>query len=204
MNLLPLAATNMDAVIGVIAVIAWIVVQALSRKTGKPNQSPRPAVPPAGDSTNPQDELRKFFEDLEKGLSGKVEETGPKETVPPPLPIPGPSATMRPTSPRSFTQREQTAPAVPKVSVPVQSPPPQRSEPVAQGVLRRAPAPQAQRPSQIPRSRAAQAECPAVPAQYRQFVEQIRNPIALRQMVIASEVLARPVGFRDRLVSPFA
>lgn len=204
MSLLPIAATNMDAVIGVIAVIAWIIVQALSRKTEKPNQSPRPAVPPAGDSTNPQDELRKFFEDLEKGLSGKVEETGPKETVPPSLPVPSPAPTMRPTSPRSFTQRQQTAPARPKVSVPVQSPPPRRSEPVAQGVHRRAPTASPHGPTQIPRFRAAQAECPAVPAQYRQFVEQIRNPIALRQMVIASEVLARPVGFRDRLVSPFA
>jgi len=207
MNLLPLAVADMNAVIGVVAVIVWIVVQVLNKKAGGTNPPSRPMTPAAGDSTNPQDELKKFFSDLEQGLAGRggEEVDEEQEAAPPPppvhrrVPVPAPA-------PHAFPTRQQRPVLRPPVAVPVQtSVPRRRPEPVAQDVLRRPPAaPPPFDTRRLASLTADPSERHAVPAQYKEVVAQMRNPLALRQMVIASEILSRPVGFRDRPASPNA
>ena len=66
MNFLPIAASDMDVIIGIIALIGWIAAQVMGKMKGGDK-----TAPPPGDTaapTDPQDELRKFFEEMEKVL----------------------------------------------------------------------------------------------------------------------------------------
>lgn len=83
-----IAAANVDLVMAIVAVVGWIIAQSLNRKQKPPNRPP-PVPPPAGqgEPISPNEELRRFFEGLERGLTSRMEtaET-PGGGIPPPLP----------------------------------------------------------------------------------------------------------------------
>jgi hypothetical protein len=179
MGTLPLAAIDMDMVIGVIAVVGWIIAQILSKK-GK-SASPPPSIPSTGEHGQPlgtQDELRKFFQDLEKGLSGQAE-----RPMPPPPP---PPARDRP-HPRHARHSE-----MPRSRGTVQPPSPvSLAEPslvVMPEVLLPAPATEnAQRWTKN---------------QHKWSVG-FTHPDTLRQMIVATEVLGAPLALRKPRSIPF-
>ena len=77
MGFFTVAAVNMDLIIGIMAVVGWVIAQALGNKKN-PSPPSRPRPPPStgpGDMINPNDDLRKFFQDLERGLTGQGERT---------------------------------------------------------------------------------------------------------------------------------
>ena len=75
-------AADMDVIIGVIAVVGWILAQIFGKKKGDPSQQEE-SPPPTGTTLDPRDELRKFFEELEKSAK--------PQAPPPPLPLPAPT-----------------------------------------------------------------------------------------------------------------
>lgn len=83
---LQMFAIGADAVIGLIAMVVWIWLSVASkRKQPDRKTEPPPMMPAPGEARSPQDDLRKFFEELEKNLGG----AGPaqaEEQTPPPLP----------------------------------------------------------------------------------------------------------------------
>jgi hypothetical protein len=79
----PIAAANFDAVIGIIAVVVWLIMQGLSKR-GKANTPPPPPPSSGNGDQAPQDDLRRFFEELEKGLSRQAPAPTPPE-IPPPV-----------------------------------------------------------------------------------------------------------------------
>ncbi len=130
----PIAAANLDAVIGVIAVVVWLILQGLSKRGGA-NTPPTP--PPAsgdGDSSTPQDDLRRFFEELEKGVSRQASNPAPTppELPPPTAPKPPPvrqqGLTRADVHGKSVSAKRQPPTASP---VPVSIPLPARITPAA-------------------------------------------------------------------------
>lgn len=195
MNLLPVALANGDVIIGIIIAIFWIAAQLANRKAGK-NAPPQPPSAP-GDPTNPQDEIRKFFEQLEKGLSG--DQTQETAEPPPPAPRPPERPTVMPRPPESRSvppPPRVPAPAVVQVSRPARTvlaePQPSPAELELQRkqillALEREAALRAVRKSSSGTGPATR--CGALGAQ-------LRHPSSLRQMILASEILAKPVGLR--------
>ena len=166
MNLFTIAKSDFDAIIGIIAVIGWIVAQVLSkRKGGDSPGTPPPTTPPMLD---PQDELKKFFEEMEKTL---------KPAAPPPLPASPPPL-------RAESRPDQSK------RVRVQRPAKCESEMTA-GTTRGAtaiPAPAAFRMPAIP--------LPDIPPLAFGLAHELRDPLALRKMIITMEVLGKPVALR--------
>ncbi|MEI6564660.1 MAG: hypothetical protein WCO42_10190 [bacterium] len=76
MDLFPIAASDMDVVIGIIAVVGWVLAQIFGKKKADPSP-PEGSTPDSVPSLDPRDELRKFFDELEK--------TAPPPVAPPPL-----------------------------------------------------------------------------------------------------------------------
>lgn len=200
MNLFSLALTNMDAIIGIVVVVFWIVIQIANRKEGKNAPPQTPAGP--GDPTNPQDEIRKFFEQLEKGLAGEQQE----ETVAPPPPPPPRPARTPAASPRRFPSRA----AAPVSPVPVERP---AADAYADAYADSQPSPEAlelQR-KQVLATLEREAALRSVrhttagtspELRYAALRDQIRQPSSLRQLILASEILAKPVGLRVPAPSP--
>jgi hypothetical protein len=85
MTLFFFAASNMDMIIGIIAVVGWILAQILGKKKGAtpPQDNSTPVGAPSND---PRDELRKFFEELENP---------PEELAPAPLKPTAPSGQLK-------------------------------------------------------------------------------------------------------------
>ncbi len=83
MNPFFIAATDTDLIIGVIAVVAWIISQLFSKKIEDPSQQEGPTSEP-GPSIDPRDELRKFFDELEKAAKPQPP---PQPVVPPPVTV---------------------------------------------------------------------------------------------------------------------
>lgn len=165
----------MDMIIGVIAVVVWIVSQVLSRKkdgTGSPSAPGEPAPP-----SDPQEELRRFFEQIEKSTHPPVEV---KPAEPPPLP---------PALPRVQAQlkRQHATHHVPHPA-PLPAPP----LPGAAPVLPLSAIPE---PSSLPLTVPQQGSAPV--SVYSPALLQLHDPIALRRMIVTMEVLGKPVALRQ-------
>ena len=173
MNFLPIAASDMDVVICIIAVIGWILSLVVGRKkTGSPSEQPPTEAPP---SANPQDELRKFFEEMEKTLK-------PAEAQPPTLPPPPPRSIRPPAQPK----RERPPRRFP--ALPEQSPAP--SSPLTVFT--------APTPPTIELPIIASSTVPTVtrlPSAVS-MTEGLHDPVTLRKMIVSMEVLGKPVALR--------
>lgn len=171
MNFLPIAASDMDMIIGIIAVIGWIVAQVMGkRKAGEKTETPPgETVAPA----TPQDELRKFFEEMEKTLKPAEQ---PKTVPPPPLPIP-----RHPAKPRRERPVAEHIHTVESVSA---YPQPLQSAQEAARVFMRA----AERAAAVP-------TIPTVPKPTL-VLAGFQDRTALRKMIVTMEVLGKPVALR--------
>ena len=188
-----------DAVIGLIAVVIWIWLS-IAGKRSKPSQKtqPPPLVPMPGDASSPKDELRKFFEDLEKGLNASPPAEGtegmPAPVVPaaPPPPLPSRPAHRR--APRPTSRPVPIAPAKP---VTVESLPVAAMAAAAEAM---SDAPQVTRLAHVafPDIRFAEttASAAATPTPVRPRLEILRSYDGLRNAIVAAEVLGTPVGLR--------
>ena len=156
-----IAATDTDVIIGVIAVVAWILSQIFSKKKGEPSQQEGPS-PEAGPTIDPRDELRKFFDELEKAAKPQPP---PQPAAPPPIHIKKHrEKPARPLpEPRKETLSSQTRPIFSAVE----------SAPVFQEKI----------------FVSTPAHTPVLP--------ELRNPIALRKFIIATEILGKPVALRQ-------
>lgn len=99
----------MDLIIGILAVVGWLVAQSVGKR-GK--ASPPPVPPASGKSHDPDDDLRKFFENLERGLTGQLNRPAPPiraEAHPPPLQQP---LERQPSRPEPFDPEQVTVPSV--------------------------------------------------------------------------------------------
>ncbi len=175
MNLFPLAASNMDMIIGVIAVIVWIVSQVLSRKkdgTGSPSIPGEPAPP-----TDPQDELRKFFEQIEKATHPPAA-TQPIAPPPPP-PVPSRVHSQPNRHPAAHRTHLKEPPAPPlSTPAPIMEQAPER-------ILE---------PSFFPRL--ASSVKIVLPSDYSPVIRDLHDPVALRRMIVTMEVLGKPAALR--------
>ena len=182
-----------DAVFGLIAMGIWIWLSIVSKsKRNKPDQStqPPPLVPSAGEPRSPQDELRKFFADLEKGINAPpTAETSDADAMPPPRvppPPPRPKRVMVRPAPRPVQQAPAMATPVPSVRAPVDAPPlaelPQ---------LAAIPELRIMQPALV---RGAQGPSPAAPSRPR--LELLQSREGLQKAIVISEVLGTPVGLR--------
>ncbi len=171
MNFLPIAASDMDIVIGIIAVVGWILAQIFGRKkSGAPSETPpQESTRPA----NPQDELRKFFEEMEKNLNPQAE---PKPVAPPPPPVPSPRRHIHFKSEKMHSRAYEP---IPTHDVPVVT-----AREAAQAFMEASP----QSPATVPLMTATLAPRPPI--------EGIRDPWALRKMIVTMEVLGKPVALR--------
>lgn len=192
-----------DAVIGLVAVVVWVWLSVLGKRA-KPDQKtqPPPMIPTPGDASNPQDELRKFFEDLEKGLKGPppAEPAGPfpseSPAAPPPLPS-RPTATLRPL-PRRVVRRVQETQA----TTPAPMPAPVAPVPVA-AVTPAMEDPQVTRLTRVtfPDIRlegalAGTATATPQPGSMSRRLAMLRERDGLQKAILVSEVLGTPVGLR--------
>lgn len=173
MNFLPIAASDLDMIIGIIAVIGWIVAQVIGKMKGGDK-----TAPPPGESNSPnadpQDELRKFFEEMEKTLKPQPE---PKPVVVPPPPL------RRVNAPRP---EPVVAPARVRVAEPAIAweAPVNRAE-VAAGMLMKV------------TERLATQSAPRTSTHPDLLPEGLRDPKALRKMIVTMEVLGKPVALRQ-------
>lgn len=174
----PLAAMSGDAVIGIAAVIIWIWLSVMGKR-GKPNRPPAPPADGSGEPHDPQAELRKFFETLEKGLNMPSEDAAPP--APPPAPPPA-----RTTTPPPIPRHAPKPPPVRAVVLPeppaVVAPPPLAAA-----------APQESMPELKP-TRAAEAS-PLHPAGSL-IRDALRSREGLRHAIVAAEILGPPVSMR--------
>jgi hypothetical protein len=171
MNFLPIAASDMDVIIGIIAVIGWIVAQVMGKKKAGDKAEPTPgetALP-----TDPQDELRKFFEEMEKTLKPAE----PPRTVPPP--VLAPRHHPKPRRDRPVATQSHTVESVPAY------PPPLQSAQEAARVFMKA----AERAAAVP-------TIPTVPKPTL-VLEGFHDRLALRKMIVTMEVLGKPVALRS-------
>jgi hypothetical protein len=172
MNFLPIAASDMDVIIGIIAVIGWIVAQVMGKKKAGDKTEPTPgetALP-----TDPQDELRKFFEEMEKTLKPAEQ---PRTVPPPPLPTPRPHP--KPRWDRPVATQSHAVESVPAY------PPSLQSAQEAARVFMKA----AERAAAVP-------TIPTVPKPTL-VLEGFHDRLALRKMIVTMEVLGKPVALRS-------
>jgi hypothetical protein len=165
MGHLPIAVVDMDLVIGVVAVIVWLIVQAVGKKNkDAPSSTPMPSEPM--DSSSPGDELRKFFEDMEK--AGGAEP--PQPVVPPPPP---PRRAARPKhAARAHVQAPPEETILPPPLVPV-SASPQNA------------------PALVPIMEPIKLHAPT-----HKWAKGYACPENLRKMMVAREVLGPPLALR--------
>lgn len=177
MNFLPIAASDMDMVIGIIAVIGWIVAQILAKLKGGDKTAPPPGEAPTPTAA-PQDELRKFFEEMEKTLKPQEEPKPVQIPVPPP---------PRPTHRPSRTQHEHVTHSV-------------RVQTAEPAFVRETPSQTAEEAARVFMKAVERATTvPALPPlpQPPLIPEGLRDPQALRKMIVTMEVLGKPVALRS-------
>ena len=169
MGFFPIAVINSDLVIGIIAVIGWLLAQGLSKK-GKAQPPPPASSPGPGEPTSPNDDLRKFFENLEKGLTGQAEQPAQPartEVRQPPLL----QRTERPDIRPEPMERPQAAgPSAPTLT----------SLPAIVPILALSAQESAERWKSTP----------------NKWATAFSNPENLKQMIVATEVLGAPLALR--------
>jgi hypothetical protein len=173
-----MAAISGDAVIGIAAVAIWIWLSVM----GKRSRTDRPAPPAGGQSQprDPQSELRKFFETLEKGLTVPTEEAEPPATPAGafhPAPIPTPPPVPR-KAPRPPPVRAVVLPPPPMAVVP----PPLAAAAPLDGVSDLKPGPG--------------LELSPRPALAPFRMEALRSREGLRHAIVAAEILGPPLSMR--------
>lgn len=176
MNLFPIAATDMDMIIGLIAVVTWILAQIFGRK--KTDSTPRGPAPDSTSPVDPRDELRKFFEEMEKTMKPAAE---PKPSAPPP-PLPPPRSHSHPR--REAGRSRAFAP--PAVAPQEQSLPVPSAQEAAQAFM------------EPPTGKGPASLVASVPLPHRPpVIEGIQDPASLRKMIVTMEVLGKPVALRQ-------
>lgn len=181
-----------NAVFGLIAVAVWVWLSIASKKNkAERNTEPPPLVHTPGEPLSPQDELKKFFSDLENGTSAPTpdEEPAMHRAPPPPLPPPAPKRVMvRPvTRPAPHPAPVTTMPTpAAAVRAPVDAPPLAELPALA-------PIPELRimEPALV---RGAQARTSPAPGRPR--LELLRSREGLQSAIVASEVLGAPLGLR--------
>ncbi len=176
MNFLPIAASDMDMIIGIIAVIGWIVAQVMGKKKAGDKTEPVPGETVAPD--NPQDELRKFFEEMEKTLKPAEQ----PRTVPPP-PLPSPPLQTKPLQAKPRRERPVAVHTHTVESVPAYPSPLESAQEAARVFMRAA-----ERAAAVP-------TIPKVPKPTL-VLEGFHDRVALRKMIVTMEVLGKPVALR--------
>ncbi len=183
-------AVSGDAVFGLIAIGIWIWLSFVSRRNKTdPSTQPPPLVPTPGEPQSPQDELRKFFADLEKGINAPPAADAPEapEMPPPRVPPPMPRRVVV----RPAHRPAHPAPAMPptitaSVRAPIDAPPlaelPQ---------LTALPEPRFLDPALV-----RGAQDPVSPAPGRPRLELLQSREGLQKAIVVSEVLGTPVGLR--------
>lgn len=168
MNLVFIAASDMDVIIGIIAVVGWILAQIFGKKKADsppPGESP----PEAGAPVDPGEELRRFFEEIEKKVKPP---TLPQPVAPPPLQQ---KPHREKSSRQSHEQRHETLSS--------QTHP---AEPAAEA----AQVFQAERVASFASSRTLARPAPSA-------MPELRNSITLRKFIIANEILGKPIALRQ-------
>lgn len=197
----PIAVTDFDTIIGVIAVVAWLIMQAVAKSRKNDRSAPPPPPPgPAGEPVSPQDDLRRFFEELEKNLNQASRPAPPAQ--PPELPpaIPAPARVARP-APKVTAAAQHARPAASLRPAPAASVVPQVKEPL---VITAAPEPQEFKWDLLPHEQSptpAMAAGPASPlaegsSAHGRRTRIFRSREAMRQTVIGSEILGKPLALR--------
>lgn len=192
----PIAALSFDAIIGIVAVVIWLIMQGAAKRGG-PNapRQPPPSEPDVNDPMNPQDDLRRFFEELEKGIAKQSKPAGAEPSeIPQPPPIPT-------TQPRPVTQAQlQRKPTIRKQ--PAQVPAiPSRPVPVAAAVP--APAPASRDFSwnvQFPETKSSittlRISDDNDSDRHNEISKQLHSRQKLRQMIVSAEILGKPIALR--------
>lgn len=168
-----IAASNMDMIIGIIAVVGWILAQILGKRKGAtpPQDNSTPEGAPTSD---PRDKLRKFFEELEKPA---------EELAPAPLKPTAPSGQFKTRPPPTGISPGMLHPAQPQKPTHNTGTPPDlrcRSYPESIGPAEPSLLQQAARDKLHPLH--------SLP------MPGFRNLAALRQFIIASEILKKPIA----------
>lgn len=171
MGLFFIAASDLDMIIGIIAVVGWILAQIFGKK--KADDSPQgPVSPDSSPSLDPRDELRKFFDELEK--VNKPQETGRTAVPPPPLqqapPRERPVRRIQASEPRVATITHQPQPDYTTFNTPLAFHAMQEAIPSVPAIV--------VKPTQSP------------------IMPELRHPRSLRKFIIANEILGKPVALR--------
>ncbi|MEI8140158.1 MAG: hypothetical protein WCI03_09860 [bacterium] len=170
MNLFLIAASDMDVIIGIIAVIGWILAQIFGRKKGDPSRqegSPSESSPPL----DPQDELRKFFEGLE-------------EKVKPPAPP------QRPVAPPPLHQKTHREKSVRRSHEP-------QMETLSSQIRGENQMLESVTAFQATVVQPALTQGWNKPTRCTSAMPELHNPTTLRKFIIANEILGKPVALRQ-------
>jgi hypothetical protein len=197
-----LFAGDLETVVGIVAIMVWLVIQGIRKASGKrPGQSPPPPDPGGPQGMSPEEELRRFLQDL--GQGEPPTETLPRPAAAPPTP---PPAAPLPPPPVVVAPKPQTMPPPPPPAA-KRMPPPARAplhplkptavpRPVAQatGPATPPPAPAltaAPAPAEV---HAAAGLPPPRPSRARLLM---RKPHSVREAVLLGELLGGPVAMRE-------
>lgn len=168
MNHFFIAASEMDVIIGIIAVVGWILAQIFSKKKVD-SSSQEESTPESGAPIDPRDELRKFFAELEKSATPH----------PPPQPVVQPPVLKKVQRDKPARRDHETR----QETLSSQNRPVYSAAESAQ-VFQETPMRAA-----IPHATRSHTHSSAMP--------DLRNPIALRKLIIANEILGKPIALRQ-------
>jgi hypothetical protein len=190
----PIAALSFDTIIGIVAVVVWLIVQGATKRGGPTPPSKPPPVPDDNDPLNPQDDLRRFFQELEKGLSPQLpsaEQSPPPPLQPPPItPVKQRSVSQTHLQRKEVPARRPTPPAKPR-SRPIPIPVTPTTPPAPTGYIWNADFPETE--SGITTLRIAdESEHDASQA----LIAQFRSRKKLRQMIVGAEIMGKPIALR--------
>lgn len=192
-----------EALIPIIAIIVWIVSSIVKAgKQGQPargeQQTPGPSRSPAED---PQDELRKFLEQLSGGAAPPQAEAPPPpaaEPSPPPIYEPPPNEVPPPVRERSHVReapRVQQPPAVQPRRPATQEPAhPDRSCSVDEARERIIQS----REFIASKTHAAPRQKQQMSSALRRLIGDLTRPETARKAIILREILGPPLGLQDR------
>ena len=158
----------MDLIIGIIAVVGWVLAQILSKKKGGSSQQEE-SQSGSGTPNDPRDELRKFFDELEKTAKQPI---APLPVAPPPPP---PKQHQEKPTRRSYEPRTETLSSQNRPAYPASESARIYMEKVT--------------PATFFHPIPSHVSSPAMP--------ELRNPASLRKFIIASELLGKPIALRQ-------